>query len=87
MLRRLLGEDIELKTILSPSLGQVMADLGQIHQVLMNLVANARDAMPDGGSLVLETAEAEIDSSYVEDHPEASPVRSYSWQSPIAGMG
>ena len=72
MLRRLLGEDIELKTILSPSLGQVMADLGQIHQVLMNLVANARDAMPDGGSLVLETAEAEIDSSYVEDHPEAT---------------
>jgi PAS domain S-box-containing protein len=72
MLRRLVGEDIELKTILSPSSGQVMADLGQIHQVLMNLVANARDAMPDGGSLVLETADVEIDSSYVKDHPEAT---------------
>jgi CheY-like chemotaxis protein len=72
MLRRLVGEDIELRTSLSSSLGQVMADAGQIHQVLMNLVVNARDAMPDGGSLVLETADTEIDSSYVNEHPDAT---------------
>ena len=72
MLRRLVGEDIELRTSLSSSLGQVMADVGQIHQVLMNLVVNARDAMPDGGSLVLETADTEIDSSYVNEHPDAT---------------
>jgi PAS domain S-box-containing protein len=73
MLRRLLGEDIELKTCLSPSLGQVMADSGQIHQILMNLVVNARDAMPDGGELILETSNLEIDSSYIQEHPEATP--------------
>ena len=72
MLRRLLGEDIELKTCLSPSLGQVMADSGQIHQVLMNLVVNARDAMPDGGELSLETSNVDIDSSYIQEHPEAA---------------
>jgi PAS domain S-box-containing protein len=72
MLRRLLGEDIELRTRLSPSLRRVMADPGQIHQVLMNLLLNARDAMRDGGELILETANVEIDSSYVEDHPEVT---------------
>ena len=72
MLRRLLGEDIELKTSLSPALGRVMGDSGQIHQILMNLVVNARDAMPDGGELVLETLNAEIDSNYVQEHPEAT---------------
>ena len=72
MLRRLLGEDIELKTCLSPSLGQVMADSGQIHQILMNLVVNARDAMPDGGELSLETSNVDIDSSYIQEHPEAA---------------
>jgi PAS domain S-box-containing protein len=73
MLRRLLGEDIELKTSLGPSLGLVMADSGQIHQVLMNLVINARDAMPDGGDLTLETANVEIDAAFIAEHPEATP--------------
>jgi signal transduction histidine kinase/CheY-like chemotaxis protein len=61
MFRRLLGEDIELTTTLSPNLGLVLVDPGQIHQVLMNLVINARDAMPDGGQLSIGTTVAQID--------------------------
>jgi signal transduction histidine kinase len=56
MLRRLIGEDIELDIQAGPSVGNVMADPGQLHQVLMNLVVNARDAMPQGGRLTLKTA-------------------------------
>ena len=73
MFRRLLGEDIHLITRLEPGLGLVMADEGQMHQVLMNLVVNARDAMPDGGKLFLETARVDIDGRYTEQHPEAAP--------------
>jgi PAS domain S-box-containing protein len=73
MFRRLLGEDIELITRLEPGLGLVMADPGQMHQVLMNLVVNARDAMPDGGQLFIETAEVEVDARYLAEHPEAVP--------------
>jgi PAS domain S-box-containing protein len=71
MFRRLLGETIELTTRLHPALSPVRADPGQMHQVLMNLLVNARDAMPSGGRVLIETANVTIDPAYVAGHPEA----------------
>ena len=68
MLRRIIGEDIELKTILAEDLGRVKTDRGQIEQVILNLVVNARDAMPKGGKLLLETSNIEFDEDYVRHH-------------------
>jgi two-component system, cell cycle sensor histidine kinase and response regulator CckA len=69
MLRRLIGEDIELTSIAPPNLGLINADPGQIQQIVMNLSVNARDAMPRGGKLVLETANVDSDSHHIRDHP------------------
>ncbi|HXC61453.1 MAG TPA: ATP-binding protein, partial [Nitrospiria bacterium] len=73
MLPRLIGEDIELKLILDPAIGQVKADPGQLEQVLMNLAVNARDAMPDGGKLLIQTGGAEIDAAFAREHPGSVP--------------
>jgi len=73
MLGRLLGEDIALVTHLDPALGAVKADPGQLEQVIMNLAVNARDAMPGGGKLTIETANAELDDTYVREHFPARP--------------
>jgi PAS domain S-box-containing protein len=76
MLQRLIGEDIELHTRLEESLGMVMADPDQIHQVLMNLAVNARDAMPDGGKLDIVTANADAgEEGGAATHPDALPGR------------
>ncbi|HEX6244855.1 MAG TPA: ATP-binding protein [Polyangiales bacterium] len=72
MLRRLLGEDIELRMMLEPQLGRVKVDPGQIEQVIMNLVINARDAMPTGGALSIETANVDIDEDYAHEHVDTS---------------
>ncbi|HJT88982.1 MAG TPA: ATP-binding protein [Bryobacteraceae bacterium] len=71
MLQRLIGEDIDLRLVLRPDLGRVNADPGQLEQVLMNLVVNARDAMPKGGTLTIETSNADLDESYVFKHLSA----------------
>jgi PAS domain S-box-containing protein len=70
MLRRLIGEHIEIVTRLAPQLSNVAADAGQIQQIILNLAVNARDAMPLGGTLLLETADVEFDDSYASLHPE-----------------
>ena len=69
MLRRVVGEDVELVSTLSPSLGQVMADPSQLQQVLMNLVVNARDSMPEGGKLTIETKNVDVDEQFSRQHP------------------
>jgi PAS domain S-box-containing protein len=73
MLRRLIGEDIELVTLLDPKLGKVMADRGQVEQIIVNLAINAADAMPKGGSLVILTANVFLDDEYARHHISVRP--------------
>jgi len=71
MLGRLIGEDIQITTVLQPGVWSIMADAGQIEQVIMNLVVNARDAMPTGGQLTIETCNVNLDDDYASIYLEA----------------
>jgi len=73
MLRVLIGEDIELVTSLSEEIGRIRVDPGQLEQVVMNLAVNARDAMPNGGRLLIETQSCQLDASYAAAHNEITP--------------
>ncbi len=73
MLNRLLGEDIRVKLSLDPVLGETLGDRGQMEQVLVNLSVNARDAMPQGGVLVIETSSFEVDENYAAPRPNLHP--------------
>jgi PAS domain S-box-containing protein len=75
MLRRLIGEDVKVISSLGNSLGRIIADPGQVEQVLMNLAINARDAMPEGGKIVIQTSDVEIDEAFVQLHPSIEAGR------------
>jgi PAS domain S-box-containing protein len=68
MMRRLIGENIDLRAALAPDIGSVKADPGQIEQIILNLAVNARDSMPEGGKLTIETGNAYLDEEYVKHH-------------------
>jgi two-component system cell cycle sensor histidine kinase/response regulator CckA len=73
MVERLMPEDIELKTTLASDLGNVLADPSQVEQIVMNLVVNARDAMPGGGTLMIETSNVDLDTFYAREHLDVTP--------------
>ncbi len=73
MLGRIIGEDIELVHYLEPDLGNIKADIGQMEQIIINLAINARDAMPNGGKLTIETKNSYIDEAYATNHVSISP--------------
>ncbi len=75
LLRRLIREDIDLQMDLSPDLNNVMADQGQMEQVVVNLVVNSRDAMSEGGRIVIETCNVELDENYASQHASVKPGR------------
>jgi two-component system cell cycle sensor histidine kinase/response regulator CckA len=73
MLHRLISENISIVTSPGPGLGRIRADEGQVEQVILNLVLNARDAMPDGGTITIETADVDLDEGYVSSHFSVKP--------------
>jgi len=87
MLRRIIGENISLVTTLAPQAARIKADPGQLEQVIMNLAINARDAMPQGGSLTIRTARVELDDDYAAEHPGARPGRHILLEVTDTGIG
>ncbi|HTI05591.1 MAG TPA: response regulator [Gemmatimonadales bacterium] len=87
LLARVLREDITLRCTLAPDAGSVRVDPGQLEQVVMNLAVNARDAMPDGGQLTIETANVELDEAYLRGHALAKPGRYVMLAVTDTGMG
>jgi len=77
MIDRMIGEDIEIRMHLGRSAGNIMADPGQIEQIIMNLAINARDAMPDGGLITIETQELDLDEEYCKTHADVTTPGSY----------
>lgn len=73
MLERLIGDDVELVSVLSSHLGTIKADPEQVKQVIMNLVINSRDAMPQGGKITVETANVDVDEMFAAQHPQTMP--------------
>ena len=87
MIHRLIGEDVELVMKLDSAIGSVKADQGQIEQVVMNLAVNARDAMPEGGKLALETAMVTLDQADTRHHPGSKAGRYVMFSVSDTGMG
>jgi signal transduction histidine kinase len=87
MLRRLIGEHIDLAVTAPAGLGRVKADPGQIQQVILNLVVNARDAMPDGGRLVVDVATVELAGALAREHPDVRPGRYVTLTVADSGVG
>jgi PAS domain S-box-containing protein len=87
LLQRLIGEDIELALLPSDALGLTKIDQGQFEQAIINLAVNARDAMPEGGRLTIETSNVDLDEHYAEQHPEVRPGRYVSVAVSDTGQG
>ena len=87
ILERVLSEDIDLIMDLDSSLGRVLADQGQLERVILNMAVNARDAMPDGGQLVLETSNVEVDDTYLRQHVDLRPGSYVALAVTDAGIG